>query len=226
MTVINRSDRFELMEGDVFTPHKLNGGAKTLVESGDRNWYSAEHRSRHPGRHVEDDVVFRASQAVAISGGSGKVFRAVVVNGPLEGHTVSVHTNHVWPFCPYLRASSGEASAEAQRQAEVVRVAAGGGSSARSAPVPPAGAVLREGAAVPYDSGGAKRTTTVSVNGELLDCAKRFGLNVSEILEARLAELVRARLRDQWLEQNREALAAYNARVESVGVFGDDGRVF
>jgi len=41
----------------------------------------------------------------------------------------------------------------------------------------------------------------------------------TETLERALAAEVRARRREKWLEENREAIAAYNARVREHGVF-------
>lgn len=71
-----------------------------------------------------------------------------------------------------------------------------------------------------------KRAANLSVNAELLDEAKALGINLSVTLEKALTEAVRAKKRAQWLEENREAIAAYDARVERDGTSGDFARAF
>jgi antitoxin CcdA len=67
-----------------------------------------------------------------------------------------------------------------------------------------------------------KRAVNLFVEVELLDEAKRLRINLSETLERRLRSLVRAEQEKRWLEQNRDALAAYNARVSSHGLLSDE----
>ena len=71
-----------------------------------------------------------------------------------------------------------------------------------------------------------KRATTVSVNQRLLEDAKALDINLSATLERALEAEVRARRREQWLEENREAIAAYNARIERDGMLSDHVRAF
>ena len=66
---------------------------------------------------------------------------------------------------------------------------------------------------------GAKRAANLSVNAELLDRAKALEINLSATLEKALETEVRARLREKWLEENREAIRDYNAWVAEHGVF-------
>jgi antitoxin CcdA len=68
-------------------------------------------------------------------------------------------------------------------------------------------------------AGYAKRAANLSVNAELLDEAKALDINLSATLEKALDEAVRARKREQWLEENREAIRGYNAWVAENGVF-------
>jgi antitoxin CcdA len=75
-------------------------------------------------------------------------------------------------------------------------------------------------------AGYGKRATNVSINQGLLEAAKALDINLSATLEKALEEAVRARRREQWLEQNREAIAAYNARIERDGVWSDGLRGF
>ena len=75
-------------------------------------------------------------------------------------------------------------------------------------------------------AGYAKRAANLSVNAELLDEAKALDINLSATLEKALDEAVRARKREKWLEENREAIAAYNARIARDGLASDHVRAF
>ena len=67
-----------------------------------------------------------------------------------------------------------------------------------------------------------KRAVNLFVDADLLEHARRLRINLSETLERRLRSIVRADLERSWLEQNREAIAAYNARVAEHGLLSDD----
>ena len=71
-----------------------------------------------------------------------------------------------------------------------------------------------------------KRAANLSVDGQLLDMAKRLKLNLSQVFEAGLNADFRDKQRDQWLKANRSAFTAYNAHVERDGVFNDGLRTF
>ena len=71
-----------------------------------------------------------------------------------------------------------------------------------------------------------KRAANLSINAELLDQAKALDINLSATLERALQAEVRARKREQWLEENREAIAVYNARIARDGLAGDHVRAF
>lgn len=71
-----------------------------------------------------------------------------------------------------------------------------------------------------------KRATNVSINQGLLEDAKALEINLSATLERALDAEVRARKREKWLEENREAIAAYNARIERDGMLSDHVRAF
>jgi antitoxin CcdA len=77
-----------------------------------------------------------------------------------------------------------------------------------------------------YDRSAPKRAVNVSVNADLAAKAKALGVNLSEALEARLAELVAAAERQQWLTDNAEAIDAYNERVETSAILSDFERPF
>ena len=68
-------------------------------------------------------------------------------------------------------------------------------------------------------AGYGKRATNVSINQGLLEEARALEINLSATLEKALEAEVRARKRELWLAENREAIAAYNAHVEEHGVF-------
>ena len=64
-----------------------------------------------------------------------------------------------------------------------------------------------------------KRATNVSINEGLLEAARALDINLSATLEKALDAEIRARRREKWLDENREAIAAYNAHVAEHGVF-------
>jgi len=71
-----------------------------------------------------------------------------------------------------------------------------------------------------------RKATNLSVKGVLLAEAKRLNLNLSQVFEASLTQAVREKQREEWLEVNRAALAAYNAHIEKHGTFSDGLRLF
>ena len=71
-----------------------------------------------------------------------------------------------------------------------------------------------------------KKAANLSVDGELLDSAKRLKLNLSQVFEAGLSAAIREKQCEQWLNKNRAALEAYNEHVERDGVFSDGQRAF
>lgn len=77
-----------------------------------------------------------------------------------------------------------------------------------------------------HDPARPKRPANLSVNSDLLREAKKFNINLSATLEAALIEVLRSKRQEQWLHENRHAIAAYNAHVEENGVFSDGLRSF
>jgi antitoxin CcdA len=67
-----------------------------------------------------------------------------------------------------------------------------------------------------------KRAVNLFVDTELLDEARRLRINLSDTLESRLRMIVKAEQEKRWLEENRGALAAFNARVAEHGLLSDD----
>lgn len=77
-----------------------------------------------------------------------------------------------------------------------------------------------------YDISAPKKPTNVSINRDLLQQAKEHQINLSQALELRLAELLREQKQQQWLQENQEAVEAYNRRIEANGLFSDGVRRF
>ena len=76
------------------------------------------------------------------------------------------------------------------------------------------------------DTQTAKRATNVSINSELLQKAKALNINLSATLESALGDLVKARERELWKQNNKAAIEAYNRLVEKSGTFSDGVRPF
>jgi antitoxin CcdA len=66
-----------------------------------------------------------------------------------------------------------------------------------------------------------KRAVNLFVDADLLDEAKRMRVNLSELLDSRLRSIVRKEQERRWLTENREALEAYNRRVDEHGLLSD-----
>lgn len=69
-------------------------------------------------------------------------------------------------------------------------------------------------------------TASLRVDSELLEKARELGINLSATLEEALAAEVGNRKREIWLEENREAISAYNEHVAQHGVFSTGLRGF
>jgi antitoxin CcdA len=65
---------------------------------------------------------------------------------------------------------------------------------------------------------GPKRATNLSLNAKVLDAARELGMNVSQTVDALLAAEVRKRYWERWNDENKDAIAAYNARIEREGL--------
>ena len=63
-----------------------------------------------------------------------------------------------------------------------------------------------------------KRPTNLSLTAKVLDAARELGMNVSQTVDELLTEEVKRRYWARWNEDNKEAIAAYNARIEREGV--------
>ena len=63
-----------------------------------------------------------------------------------------------------------------------------------------------------------KREVQLQLNSKILDRAQELGMDVSEIVDELLAEVVNKRYWERWNEDNKEAIAAYNERIEREGI--------
>ena len=77
-----------------------------------------------------------------------------------------------------------------------------------------------------YDSDAPKKTTHLSINGDLLRQAREEKINLSQMLEKHLAESMMEIKRQKWRESSREAIEEYAQFVEKHGCFGDSLRCF
>lgn len=63
-----------------------------------------------------------------------------------------------------------------------------------------------------------KKATNLSLNSKVLEMARELGMNVSQTVDALLAAEVQRRYWEKWNEENKEAVAAYNARIAREGL--------
>ncbi len=63
-----------------------------------------------------------------------------------------------------------------------------------------------------------KKATNLSLNSKVLEMARDLGMNVSQTVDALLAEEVRKRYWEKWKDDNKDAFAAYNARIAKEGL--------
>lgn len=70
------------------------------------------------------------------------------------------------------------------------------------------------------------KATNVSLDASLVEEAKALGVNISLASAQGLEEAVKKARAERWLEENREALDAYNAWVEANGLPLEKHRLF
>ena len=67
-------------------------------------------------------------------------------------------------------------------------------------------------------SDAPKKATNLSLNSKVLEMAREMGMNVSQTVDALLAAEVQRRYWEKWNEENKEAVASYNARIAKEGL--------
>ena len=77
-----------------------------------------------------------------------------------------------------------------------------------------------------YDENAIKRAINVTINSDLLQKAKAYKINISKNFEAYLAEVVKKRKEEEWLEENKDAIDAVNKRIKKHGCFSEQYRRF
>jgi antitoxin CcdA len=63
-----------------------------------------------------------------------------------------------------------------------------------------------------------KKATNLTLNAKVLEMARELGMNVSQTVDALLAEEVRRRYWERWNADNKGAIDAYNERIERDGL--------
>jgi antitoxin CcdA len=71
-----------------------------------------------------------------------------------------------------------------------------------------------------------KKAVNVSISADLLQAARNSAINLSATLEAAVEHELRQLRKREWLEQNEDAIRAYNLDVEEQGAFSDGLRTF
>lgn len=78
----------------------------------------------------------------------------------------------------------------------------------------------------PNDARASKKAVNLSIDADLLGKARQLQINLSATLEHALAMALKRHQQELWLAENRDAIEAYNERVEKHGVFSDGARGF
>ena len=71
-----------------------------------------------------------------------------------------------------------------------------------------------------------KKTTTVTIDSNLLKKAKEYKVNLSKTLEESLLSLIKEKQKQNWLQKNAKAISSYNEQVDKNGIFSDTLRGF
>lgn len=77
-----------------------------------------------------------------------------------------------------------------------------------------------------FNKSAPKKAANLSINSDLLNVSRKFKINLSSTLEQALTELIKAKKRELWLRENKEAISSYNSHVAKNGTFSDELRSF
>lgn len=77
-----------------------------------------------------------------------------------------------------------------------------------------------------YNPNAPKKSANLSINSDLIQQAKSLKINLSKLLEERLAETIASQKESVWIKENKEAIEEYNNRVSKNGTFSDRLRRF
>lgn len=70
-----------------------------------------------------------------------------------------------------------------------------------------------------YDCDAPKKPTHLSINSDLLKKSRELDINLSSGVEEALEQLIKRKLSERWIAENRDAIANYNEYVDDNGVF-------
>lgn len=71
-----------------------------------------------------------------------------------------------------------------------------------------------------------KRATNLSLSSDVLDAAKRLGINISQVCDNYLREVVRREQQRKWREEHADFISAYNTTIEADGLPLDEWKSF
>lgn len=71
-----------------------------------------------------------------------------------------------------------------------------------------------------------KKAANLTVRSDLLEEARARKINLSHTLEVALAAELKRQREAEWLEQNKEAIEAYNREIAEHGLWSDGLRQF
>ena len=77
-----------------------------------------------------------------------------------------------------------------------------------------------------YEETARRKPVNLTINQNLLVSARKYKLNLSKILEDSLLAELKTRWQNEWLDENKAAISAYNKRIAKHGVFSDGIRRF
>lgn len=63
-----------------------------------------------------------------------------------------------------------------------------------------------------------RKATNLSLNSKILEMARELGINLSQTVDALLAEEVKRRYWEKWKQDNQGAIEAYNVRIAREGL--------
>jgi len=77
-----------------------------------------------------------------------------------------------------------------------------------------------------YDHEAPKKPTNLSLNSDLLSKCRDMNINLSATLEQALSERLARMKAEKWVDENKNAIKAYNKFIEENGCFSDGFREF
>lgn len=77
-----------------------------------------------------------------------------------------------------------------------------------------------------YNPNTPKKSVNLSINSDLIQQAKALKINLSKLLEEKLAQTIAAQKESLWIQENKEAIDDYNERISKNGTFSDRLRRF